>query len=217
MRDQARSGESARSTRDGSTIIQNAPPDVTTYVRAANLFPILVESDQVKAEREARFGPAEGIVTRERDLPDLDAEPDHALGGPRHPGVRNVGEREAGDDPDSSDGDRVRQLDDEAAEGCRHPPKQRITLQTIQGPREAIASATASPMVAVIAFCGVLFAFALLAVVVDRLQHPVRVADVEPIVPRSGCGGAGSDGRERRVVGRQTAGGAKKASSTLRL
>jgi hypothetical protein len=45
-----------------STILDTNPPDVRTLVQAANLYPILIESDLVTGEREDLFGDLPGAV-----------------------------------------------------------------------------------------------------------------------------------------------------------
>jgi hypothetical protein len=49
-------------TAPDSTILNTNPPDVQTLVRAANLYPILIESDLVVTEREDLFGVLPGVV-----------------------------------------------------------------------------------------------------------------------------------------------------------
>ena len=51
--------------REGATTSEviHETPDLTPYIRAANLYPLLIESDEVQRYRTRLFGPMEGVVT----------------------------------------------------------------------------------------------------------------------------------------------------------
>jgi hypothetical protein len=53
-------GSESRST--GRTLIVHEPPDVKPLLDAANLYPLLIESDQVRNLRRVMFGPMVGTV-----------------------------------------------------------------------------------------------------------------------------------------------------------
>jgi hypothetical protein len=64
-------GPQASARRSGSTedvpaatpVITSGPPDTNTLVQAANLYPVLIESDQVRRLRDRLYGPIPGLVT----------------------------------------------------------------------------------------------------------------------------------------------------------
>lgn len=183
----ARPARAGQSSAGDTTIVQTGPPDVTAYVRAANLFPLLVESDQIRAERERLFGPTEGKVT---------ARAIYAVSTPSRytlsevPVIQVFGEaltppKAIKLTQDTADAFVSWMTGQQKKAGI--PPRARILVQELQRPRQAIASPTASPMLMPIAFLGVAFVFGLLAVVVDRLRHPVQAepqftAGQQPVV-----------------------------------
>ena len=172
QREEGSGGPTQEVTSGGTTILQTGPPDVTAYIRAANLYPLLVESDQVKAERQRLFGSTEGTVT---------ANAIYAVSTPSRftpsevPVIQVFGTAPSG--PESVALTRQTasafvswMKRQQTASGI--PTKQRIRLQEIERPTAALPSATASPLLAPIAFIVVASAFVLLALLVDRLRTP---------------------------------------------
>ena len=153
----------------GTQVVQTSPPDVTAYVRAANLYPVLVESDQVRQYRESLFGPAEGEVT---------ANAIYQVATPSRfrlsdvPVIQVFGTAET----EQQAIDLTTQTTDafiawirEQQKDAGVPSKQRILIQRLQVPSEANASAGPSTALALLVFLAGAFATCLLAILLDRL------------------------------------------------
>jgi hypothetical protein len=162
-------------------------PDTGTLVRAANLYPLLIESDQVAAVREDLFGPMKGelkaqavfaISTPSRftpsDVPVIQLiavadSPKQAIDLVRHTTTAFVRWM-----TDTQDKKRIK-------------PAQRITVTSIQAPKGAISFGGSSSVLPVLVFGIMLMAFAALAVFLDRMfprRRETLTADIVPAQER---------------------------------
>jgi hypothetical protein len=168
-------GGSAVDTPGGNVGVTTttSPPDVTIYTRAANTFPPLVESDQVRAERERRFGPEpEGTIS-------IGANAIYQVATPSRFRLSEVPVIQVfGTATTPSAAIAITQQTADAfmswlrkqQNAASVPARQRILIQEIQQPNEAIPSRTASRSLAFLVFVAVVLAFGFLAVVLDRLS-----------------------------------------------
>ena len=167
-----KAGGGTRTVQQPSTA-STAAPDTETLVNAANLYPLLIESDRIKTIREAQAGTIPGTVTanalnsstntfgvyrpslaaRRRDQGDL------AHGRER----LDAGDRDRGRLPD---------LDPDQQRSAGIPSAQRITVTQLQEP---VLTTTGGPSLGLPLFVGalVLLGFCGLAVIVDNAR-PAR-------------------------------------------
>ncbi len=177
-RDASAAGPVPRAGSETTTVLQTSPPDVQPFVRAANLYPLFIESDQVKAERERLFGPTGGTVSARAIYSVSTAS---RFTGSEVPVIQVFGE-------DASPEEAIAVTTQTATAfmswikgeqaKAQVPARQRILITNIQKPSEAFPTSTPSPLLGIIAFAGVFFAFLLLAIALDRL-YPRRSADTD--------------------------------------
>ena len=149
-----------------------SPPDVTTLIRAANTFPLIIESDQVGAMREKLFGEApEGSFVSANAIYQVatpgrfrlsDVPVVQVFGTAPTPEQSIVYTKQTVD----AFIRYLKQRQDEAG----IPPKQRILIQAIRTPDQAFPSRTTSKSLGILVTFAVALAFCLLAIVVDRLR-----------------------------------------------
>jgi hypothetical protein len=158
-------------------------PDIGILVRVANLYPLLLESDEVAELREEMFGPlpgnvrAQGVfsfVNQNRYEPttlpviEIFAVSDTAAGAV----AIAQGTVEAF---------RRYILNQQNRAGLR--PNERILLEPLQQPRAPIATGGSSLALPVLVLFALLAAFAVFALLLDRIFPPVRTqgASIEPL------------------------------------
>jgi hypothetical protein len=159
------------------------PPDTATLVHAANLYPLLIESDQVAQVRERLFGPTDGQIR---------AQAVYAVSTPsrftpsRVPVIQLIGvddsPKEAIDLVKNTSAAFVRWMNArQRAAGIK--PAERISIRPIQTPKSAAEFGGASSTLPVLTFGVVLMAFIALAVSFDRLfPRPEKlVAPAQPV------------------------------------
>ena len=157
------------------TLPVTSAPDTATLVQAANLYPSIIESDQVTAIREQTFGVTDG---------QLRAQALYAVATPsrftpsRVPVIQLVAVADSAQDAmslvsNTSEAfiEYVRRS--QRAAGIR--PVQRIQIVPLQTPKTAAAFGGASSTLPVLVFGVVLMAFAALALLLDRAFPRPRV------------------------------------------
>lgn len=168
----------ADSAGSGPAVIQESP-NVQPLLAAANLYPLLIESDQVAQQREKMFGPLSGTVqanavtavsTPSRyaaaQLPVIDVL---ASAGSERDAVTLA-------EATATAFDRYIRLEQNRA-GISQ--EERILIQVLQAPSGAFATGGASYGIPVLVTLAVMAAFGLLAVVLDQLFPPaVRVSQL---------------------------------------
>lgn len=151
---------------------QTSAPDVTTLIRAANTFPLIIESDQVGAVREAMFGPApEGAFASANAIYQVATPGRFRLS--EIPVVQvfgTAGSPQAAILFTKQTTDAFMRYLKQQQNAAGIPPKQRIVIQAIRTPYEAVPSRTTSRSLAVLVFFAVSLAFCLLAIVLDKLN-----------------------------------------------
>jgi hypothetical protein len=167
-----------------TTLVNTSAPDLNTLVRAANLFPLLIESDQVAEHREREFGPLDGVVNAQGiysfatgtrfelseipviQLVSIASTPEAAVELADKTAKAFVGWM------------REEQAADEI------PPQDRIVVQQLAEPKGATASSDTSRTMPMLIFLVLVSAFVVLAILLDRLilsRPRPAPADVEPI------------------------------------
>jgi hypothetical protein len=166
------------SAGSGPAVIQESP-NVQPLLAAANLYPLLIESDQVAQQRDKMFGPLSGTVqanavtavsTPSRyaaaQLPVIDIL---ASAGSERDAVTLA-------EATATAFDRYIRLEQNRA-GISQ--EERILIQVLQAPSGAFATGGASYGIPVLVTLAVMAAFGLLAVVLDQLFPPaVRVSQL---------------------------------------
>ena len=149
-------------------IITTSAPDLNILVRAANLYPFLIESDLVTARRDAMFGPLPGVVTARAIFAVASAfrfEPSDI------PIIQIIGE---GNTP--REAARITQSTAEAftswirtaQDQANLRPKERILISEIKRPAEIVVAGGTSTSLLVLVGASIALAFGALAVVLDR-------------------------------------------------
>jgi hypothetical protein len=198
-------GGTSSSTTQTTTASSTLVPDTKSLVDAANLYPLLIQSDAVAQLRERMFGKTGGTVTAQAALA-------HQAANRFRPSplplitVTATAKRPA---------NAVRLADQTAAAFTRWlalqqaaqnvPANQRILIRELQVPTQARAIGGTSYGLPLIAALAVLLGFAGLAVVLDRLRP--RPGDLRasqlPFSPPSGSP-EGSELREALAEMRET-------------
>ena len=158
-----------------STIVVRQPPDVRPLLQAADLYPLLIESDQVRALRTEMFGPIAGNVTaravssvdrRRAQLPAIDIfatspseEKAVALANSTWKAFK-----------------RWVQLEQDQT---KVKPKERTLIQEIRVPTSAVSSGGPSFAIPVLTALAVLAGFGMLALLLDRVLVPTAVRPSE--------------------------------------
>lgn len=159
------------------------PPDVNTLVRAANMYPFLIESDLVVKQRDAMFGPLPGTLTSRAKfaiLTPVRFDPSDI------PIIEIIGQAE-------KPGQAVRLAQSTAAAFMRFiklqqdnanlRPRDRIVIQEIERPTATIPVGGASTGLVGLIGAAVLLAFGGLAILLDRTFPRTRDEDdvVSPV------------------------------------
>lgn len=165
-------------------------PNIRTLINAANLYPLLIESDMVTDLREKMFGPLPGVLraralfsvsTPQRFEPSI--VPVIELAAQGHSAKEAITLVQA-----TSDAFRSWVVSEQKK--AKVPPRQRILIQQLQTPRAATPLGGSSLALPVLVFLAIFCAFAVLAILLDRvfprLPEPQSVR-VEPF--RAAAGG----------------------------
>jgi hypothetical protein len=160
-------------------------PDTATLVQAANLYPLLIESDEVAKVREDLYGKTEGT---------LRAQAIFAISTPSRfttSDVPVIQLKSVGDTPQQAI-DLVNQTSTafirwmtDKQDKRRIKNAQRITVEPLQSPTQALAFGGSSSVLPVLVFGVVLMAFAALAIFLDRMfprrrTSPAAAAEHRP-------------------------------------
>lgn len=217
MRSSVTTRTTARPAVDGApatTETQTAAPDLAPYVRAANLYPLLVESDQVQKYREKLFGVTDGTVT---------ANAIYQVATPSRFRVSDIPVIQVFG---TSTGPRASmRLTQQTADAfvawitreqkvAGITPRQRIVVQEIERPKAkdiVVAGGTSKGLVGMV-FVAVLAAFAGLAIVLDRIRPRGAVA-APAVVPEPEL--LAASGQGQAPMGRNTAPAAPRATLKL--
>jgi hypothetical protein len=144
-------------------------PNTRTLINAANLYPLLIESDMVTAVREKMFGRLPGVV-RARAL--------FSVSTPQRFEPSTVPVIELAAQGNSvkqaitlvqATSDAFRSWVVSEQKKAKVPPKQRILIQQLQTPRAATPFGGTSLALPVLVFVAIFCAFAVLAIVLDRV------------------------------------------------
>lgn len=155
--------------RGGDLVVVDETPDVQPLLTAANLYPLLIESDEVAALREERFGVLPGDViasaytsvsTPQRYLPAQLPIVDIVAMSPTPRDATALAQATA----DTFEL-WVRRSQDRAGVA----PKDRILIQQLRAPSDAFPSGGPSYGLPILAAIAVAAAFVILAVVLDQL------------------------------------------------
>lgn len=144
-------------------------PETNTLIQAANLYPLLIESDAVTRLRERLYGPLPGSVTA-RAL--FSVRTPNRYEPSAVPVIEVIAEA---DTPEYAirlaqrTGDAFRRWIIDAQDRARLPAKDRIVIEQIQEPRSATATGGLSRAFPILVLFAVLLAFATLVVLLDRL------------------------------------------------
>lgn len=169
-------------------ILVNAPPDTNTLINAANLFPLLIESDQVAAVRRELVGPIRGVIA---------AQAVFAINTPgrfepsRIPVIQILASADT--PPDAvrlAEGtvNAFRTWITRQQERARIDLKQRILIQQIQAPGSVVSTGGTSMSMPVLAAFAIMLAFGGIALLLDRIYPDTRTragAVVESFEPRA--------------------------------
>ena len=156
-------------------------PDLGILVRAANLYPLLITSDEVRRIRDEMFGPLPGNVT---------AQGIFSIANPNRfePTTLPVIELVAGSDSakgaiDLAQGtvDAFRRYIRGQQDRAKLKADERILLQQLQEPRSALASGGGSLGLPVLVAFALLAAFGALALLLDRLFPSERRQPGAPV------------------------------------
>jgi hypothetical protein len=168
-------------------ILVNAAPDTNTLINAANLYPLLIESDQVATVRRELLGPIPGFVT---------AQAVFAINTPgrfepsRVPVIQilaNSDTPEAASRLATGTVEAFRTWIMRQQQGANIKQRERILIQQIQGPRDVVATGGTSLSMPVLAAFAILLAFGGLTLLLDRMfpADRRRGAVVESFEPRA--------------------------------
>jgi hypothetical protein len=150
-------------------ILVNAAPDTNTLINAANLFPLLIESDQVAAVRRELVGPIPGFIT---------AQAVFAINTPgrfepsRVPVIQILGNS---DTPEAAARlatgtvEAFRTWIMRQQQGAKIKQRERILIQQIQAPKEIVSTGGTSMSMPVLAAFAILLAFSGIALMLDRM------------------------------------------------
>ena len=174
--------QAVTATADGKTaeIPVTQAPDTATLVQAANVYPSLIDSDQVAKIREEKFGPTPGTLKVQA----LGAVASPSRFTPsRVPVIQVIG---IANTPQKAIQlvERTNQAFiiwmTQAQDKAGIKPKQRITVLPLQTPRSAAAFGGSSSTLPVLVFGVVLMAFVALALFFDRMfprRQPAQAAE----------------------------------------
>ena len=153
----------------GGPIVFNQPPNVQPLLAAANLYPLLVESDDVARLREKMFGKLPGTVTANAysavstpsryspaQIPVIDI---FATSGTKQQAIALA----------DATVDAFKEWIKAEQNRAKLTPEERILIQELRAPRQAFPSGGPSYGIPILVALAVMAAFGMLAVVLDQL------------------------------------------------
>jgi hypothetical protein len=154
---------------DGNEQTYTSSPDITTLISAANLYPVLISSDQVEQLRDEMVGPMPGAITT-RAIYEVSSPSRFELS--QVPVVEVYGHADspaAAVEITHATVEAFLAYIDEQQDAASLKPPERILLEEIQRPAGAIASGGTSISLPLMLFLVIAAAFLALAIVLDRL------------------------------------------------
>jgi hypothetical protein len=184
-------GRGGRTTT--TPLATTSAPDVNTLVRAANLYPFLIESDLVARQRDAMFGELEGVVSARAIFAVANAlrfDPSEI------PIIQIAGV--AGTPSDSvkltqSTTDAFRAWIKDSQDEAGLAPRERIVIEQIKRPTEIFVAGGTSTSLVLLVGAAILLAFAAFAVVLDRSLTAAAASE-------SGAAAGDADVARRKTV-----------------
>ena len=179
--------EGAGRNRGEPPVIGVSPPDFNVLIRAANLFPLLIESDRVADYRRQEFGEIAGTVTAQGIYAFSTANRFELSEVPVIQLVSTGPDpRSAVDMADKTAKAFIGWIESEQA-ADEIPARDRIVVQQLDSPQAAASASSASKAMPVLVLMAVIGAFFVLAVVLDRLipaRSALQRAELEPVERR---------------------------------
>lgn len=170
--------------RDGGLVIVDETPDVQPLLAAANLYPLLIESDDVARLREEKFGLLPGEVsataytavsTPQRFLPAQLPIIDIVATSPTPREAMALAQATA---------NTFELWVKRAQDRAEVAPEDRILIEQLRAPREAFPSGGPSYGLPILALIAIIAAFVILAAVLDQLLP--RGATVRRLLSKTG-------------------------------
>jgi hypothetical protein len=158
-------------------------PDIGILVRLANLYPLVIEGDQVAAIREEMFGRLPGsvsargiysIATLQRFEPSILPVVEVFAASTSAEGAVDLAQG-------TVDAFRRHIRDEQDRNGLK--PRERVVIEELQRPRTAVPSGGGSLALPLLAFMAVVLGFAAMAILLDRL-FPSDQVRAESLVER---------------------------------
>jgi hypothetical protein len=196
-------------TPDGTVQEYSSAPDIGTLISAANLYPILISSDEVQELRDEMAGPLPGSVTT-RAIYEVNSPSRFELS--QVPVIEVFGH--AGTSADAvavtqATVDAFQAYVDRAQDASRLSRQERVFVQEIQQPDGAVATGGTSASLPLMLFVVIAAAFFALVILLDRLfpagirlPLPWRTAPVHAGEAALGEAGAEPEQRARRSKAR---------------
>jgi hypothetical protein len=153
----------------GEPVIATGPPDIGTLISNANLYPLLIESDEVRQLRQEMHGPIPGSIT---------AHAIYAVASPSRFELSQVpvievfaisGSYSTAVDLAQSTVDAFKVYVERSQDQADLQPEERILIQQLQRPAGAVASQESSRTLPLMLFVAILAAFVALAVALNRI------------------------------------------------
>jgi hypothetical protein len=154
---------------DGTVQTYTSSPDITTLISAANLYPVLISSDEVEQLRDEMAGPLPGAITT-RAIYEVSSPSRFELS--QVPVVEVYGHADspaAAVEITQSTVEAFLAYIDEQQDAASLRGPERIVLEEIQRPAGAIASGGSSLSLPLMLFLVIAAAFLALAILLDRL------------------------------------------------
>jgi hypothetical protein len=171
----------------GGPAVLNMPPDYEPLLAAANMYPVLIESDEVSNLRTSMFGELEGTVsanaysavsTPQRyspaQIPVIDIFATSATGA----GAITLADKTAA---------AFKRFILNEQNRAKLSPAERIQIQSLRAPRDVYVVGGASYGIPMLIALAVIAAFCMLAVVLDQL-FPLRVQALQQPPPQQHAG-----------------------------
>ena len=187
---------------DGSTQEYTSAPDIGTLISAANLYPILIESDEVAKIRDEMAGPLPGSVTT-RAIYEVNSPSRFELS--QVPVVEVFGHAGTAGGAvaiTQATVEAFRAYVDESQDAAGLRKQERILVQEIQQPAGAAASGGSSASLPLMLFVLIAAAFFALAILLDRLfpggiRLPLRWRTAPAHAGEAALGEAGAEPEQR--------------------
>lgn len=181
-------GDTGRA-RAGTELATTSAPDVNTLVRAANLYPFIIESDLVEGRRNRMFGELEGVVSARA----IFAVQNALRFDPSEIPIIQI----AGTAASPEEAVRIAQTTTDAFQSWMRAsqneaglaPRERIVIEQIRRPAEVFVAGGTPTSLVLLVGATLLFGFAALAVLLDRTVGGARAADASTAVLPTAEGG----------------------------